>query len=73
MQSLPKIDKKLENVPKRPVITNCGTPTENTSEFLDYHLPSFMQIAKLFVTDTSDFLRKIKEPAKAPDSAISNS
>ena len=25
---LPKIHKRLENVPVRPVISNCGTPTE---------------------------------------------
>ena len=31
---LPKIHKCLENVPGRPVISNCGTPTEKVSEFL---------------------------------------
>ena len=32
---LPKIHKRLENVPGRSVISNCGTPTEEVSEFLD--------------------------------------
>ena len=33
MYLLPKIHKRLENVPGRPVISNCGTPTEKASEF----------------------------------------
>ena len=28
---LPKIHKRLKNVPGRPVISNCGTPTEKVS------------------------------------------
>ena len=39
---LPKIHKRLENVQGRPVISNCGTPTEKVSKFLDYHLKSTM-------------------------------
>ena len=38
MYLLPKIHKRLYNVPGRPVISNCGTPTEKVSEFLDIHL-----------------------------------
>ena len=41
---LPKIHKRLHNVPGRPVILNCGTPTEKWSEFLDYHLKPLMQV-----------------------------
>ena len=40
---LPKIHKRLSNVPGRPVISNCGTPTEKVSEFLDHHLKPIMQ------------------------------
>ena len=32
---LPKIHKRLYDVPGRPVISNCGTPTEKTLELLD--------------------------------------
>ena len=39
---LPKIHKRLFNVPGRPVISNCGTPTEEISEFLDRHLKPVM-------------------------------
>ena len=40
---LPKIYKKLHNVPARPVILKCGTPKENCSEFFDYHLKPLKQ------------------------------
>ena len=40
---LPKIHKRLHNVPGRPVISNCGNPTEKRSECLDYHLKPIMQ------------------------------
>ena len=29
---------KLFNIPGRPIISNCGAPTEKASEFLNYHL-----------------------------------
>ena len=33
---LPEINKRLGNVPGRPVISNCRTPTEKVSEYLDF-------------------------------------
>ena len=70
MYLIPKIHKCLGNVPGRPVISNCGTPTEKVSEFLDYHLKPVMQSAKSYIKDTSDFLRKLKELAEVPENAI---
>ena len=35
---LPKIHKRLHNVPGRPVISNSGYFTENISSFVEYHL-----------------------------------
>ena len=40
---LPKIHKRLFEVPGRPVISNCGTPTEKVSESLDSELKSVTQ------------------------------
>ena len=40
---LRKIRKRLSNVPGSPVKSNCGTPTEKASEFLDYNLKPLMQ------------------------------
>ena len=35
---LPKLQKQLNDVPRRPVISNCGYYAEKISSFLDYHL-----------------------------------
>ena len=64
MYLLPKINKRLYNVPGRPLISNCGTPTENMSEFLDHHLQPVMKGGKSYVKDTNHFLEKLKELAK---------
>ena len=67
---LPKIRKRLPNVPGRPVISNCGTPTEKVSEYLDFLLKPVMQDGWPYVKDTGDFLKKIKRLGKIPESAI---
>ena len=36
----------------KPVISNCGTPTENAPEFLDHHLKSIMQESWSLIKDT---------------------
>ena len=56
---LPKIHKKLANVPGRLVISNCGTPTEKVSEYLDFLLKPVMQEGWSYVKDTGDFLKKL--------------
>ena len=43
---LPKIHKRLNDVPGLPVISNCGTPTEKLSEVLDHHLQPIMKVGK---------------------------
>ena len=40
---LPKIHKRLNAVPGRPVISNCGIPTEKVSEYLDYIVKPIIQ------------------------------
>ena len=67
---LPKIHKRLSNVPGRPVISNCGTPTEKASEFLDYHLKPVMQEGLSYVKDSGDFMGKIKSLGRIPDGAF---
>ena len=53
---LPKIHKRLENVPGRPVISNCGFYTENISAFLDFHLQPLTREVKSHIKDINDFL-----------------
>ena len=67
---LPKIHKRLSNVPGRPVISNCGTPTEKTSEFLDYHLKPIMQKGKSYIKDSGDFMNKVKSIENIPEGSI---
>ena len=52
-----KIHKRLENVPGRPVISNCGFYTENISAFLDFHLQLQTREVKSYIKDTYNFLR----------------
>ena len=67
---LPKIHKSLDNVPGRPVISNCSTPTEKVSELLDHHLKPVMQGGKSYIKDSGHFLEKIKTIRCIPDSAL---
>ena len=67
---LPKIHKRLSAVPGRPVISNCGTPTEKVAEYLDYILKPLMQESWSYIEDSGDFLKKIKNIGKIPEGAI---
>ena len=58
MYLLPKIHKRLYDVPGRPVISNCGTPTEKASEFLDNQLKEVMQNEWSYIKDSNDFIKK---------------
>ena len=66
----PKIHKKLYNVPGRLVISNCGTNIEKTSEFLENHLKSIMQISWSSIRDLGDFIDKTNRIKNIPKDAI---
>ena len=66
---LPKIHKKLFNVPGCHVISNCGTPTEKAFEFLDHHLKPVMQSSWSYIKDSGGFLRKIKQIRNLPENS----
>ena len=67
---LPKIHKRLNNVPGRPAISNCGYYTENISTLLDFHLQPLAQAVKSYIKDTNDFLNKLRSLPKLPDNII---
>ena len=67
---LPKIRKRLSNVPGCPVISKCGTPTEKASKFLDYHLKTVMQRSWSYIKDSGDFIERIKRISNIPNDAI---
>ena len=60
---LPKIHKRLENIPGRAIISNRGAPTEKATEFIDFHLKSIMQNGASYIKDSNDFKSKIKNIA----------
>ena len=70
MYLLPKIHKKQQDIPGRPVISNCGTATEKVSEFLDFHLKPVMQKGQSYIKDTGHFLDKLRSLGVDPDNAI---
>ena len=70
MYFLPKIHKRLFNVPGLPVISNCGTPTEKASEFLDSHLKTIMQESWSNIRDLAGFIHKIGQTGNIPENAI---
>ena len=67
---LPKIHKRLENVPERPVISNCALYTENISAFLDFHLHPLTRKVKSYIKDTNDFLKNLRSLTDLPSDII---
>ena len=67
---LPKIHKRLHNVPGRPIISNSGYYTENISSFLDFHLKPLAQKVKCYIQGTNGFLKKIANLPPLPDDLI---
>ena len=63
----PKIHKRLNNVPDRPVISNCGYYIESISAFLDFHLKPLAQGVKSYIKDTNGILNKLHSLPKLPD------
>ncbi|CAB4020512.1 Hypothetical predicted protein, partial [Paramuricea clavata] len=67
---LPKIHKRLENVPGRPVISNCGTATERVSEFLDFHIQPLVEGVPSVIKDSTHFLQRLEDLGHIPSTAI---
>lgn len=51
---------RLHDIPGRPVILICGTPTKKLSEFSYNHLQLIMKAGKSCIKDTEDFLESLK-------------
>ena len=62
--------KRFFNVPGRPVISNCGTPSEKDCEFLDHCLKPIMQNGLSYIRDSQHFLEKIKTIGSVPKNII---
>ena len=64
---LPKINKRLQNAPGLPVLSNSGYYLEKKSAFLEFHLRSLARKVKCYMKDTNDFLRKVASLPASPD------
>ena len=60
----------MNNVTGRPVISNCGYYTENTSAFLDFQVEPLAQAVKSYIKDTNDFLNKLHSLPKLSGNII---
>ena len=67
---LPKIHIHLSEVPGKPVIPNCGTPTEKRSQFSDGDLKLVLQEGWLYIKDFVDFIKKLKNTDHIPPDNI---
>ena len=56
---LPKIHKK--DVPGRPIISGCGSPTANLSTYLDHYLKPVVQTTASYFKNTTHFLQILSE------------
>ena len=70
MYLLPKIHKRLPNVPGRPVISNWGTPSEKVTEFLDSNMQPIIRKGWSYIKDSQDCINKSRKLRKIPDNAI---
>ncbi|XP_024859281.1 uncharacterized protein LOC112450144 [Kryptolebias marmoratus] len=64
---LPKIHKEPEKwskpfeiPPGRPIVSDCGSETYKTAEFIDYYLTPLSILHPSYIKDTYDFINKIK-------------
>ena len=67
---LPKIHKRLHNIPGRPVITNSSYFAENISSFVDFNSKPKAQKVKSYIQDTKNFLKKAANLPPLPDDLI---
>ena len=54
--------KKVHKIPYgiRPIVSSCGSVTENISEFVDYCLQGQVKKLTSYIGDSTDFIQKIK-------------
>ncbi len=67
---LPKIHKKPppgSSFVGRPVVSNCGSPLEKASEFLDFYLLPIVKSQPTYLKDTGDTIRKIEALSLPPN------
>lgn len=64
-----KLNKPHEIPPGRPIVSDCGSETYYTAEFLDYYLNPLSIGHISYIKDTYDFVQKVKK-LEIPQKAI---
>ena len=67
---LPKIHKRLENPPGRPIVSGNGCPTERISQFVDHFLKPIVQDTTSYIKDTTHFLSILRNMGDLPDNTL---
>ena len=57
--TLPKIHKRKDNPPGRPIVSSNRSPTERISAFVDLVLKPLVVNSPSYIRDTKDFLRRL--------------
>ena len=67
---LPKIHKRRDNPPGRPIVSGNGCPTERISQLVDFFLQPTVKALPSYVRDTTDFLSKLIHLGNLPDNCL---
>ena len=67
---LPKILKRLDNPPGRPIVSGNGCPTEHISQFVDHFLKPIVQDLRSYIKDTTHFLSILRDAGDFPDDKL---
>ena len=54
----------------RPIVSSCGSPTENISQFVDYRLQPHMKALPSYIKDTTQLINELRELSVEPDTFL---
>ena len=63
---LPKIHKRLDNPPGRPIVSGNGCPTERISQLVDFFLQPTVKELPSYLRDTTHFLCRLQNLGTLP-------
>ena len=70
LYTLPKIHKRLDNPPGRPIVSSNQAPTERISCFVDQYLKPLVKQLPAYIKDTKDFLCHLRTLQDLPEDAL---
>ena len=68
--TLPKIHKRLDIPPGRPIVSSNPCPTERISAYVDQHLKPLVSSLPLYIRDTKDLLSQLQALPPLPPGAL---